>query len=40
MRCLGIASAERAETLRAAGAEPVISDFQSLSLVHLEASFR
>jgi beta-phosphoglucomutase len=40
MRCLGIASAERAETLRAAGADPVISDFQSLSLVQLEASFR
>jgi beta-phosphoglucomutase len=40
MRCLGIAPAERAHTLRAAGADPVISDFQSLSLTQLEASFR
>jgi beta-phosphoglucomutase len=40
MRCLGIASAERADTLRAAGADPVMSDFQSLSLVKLEATFR
>ena len=40
MRCVGIASAERADTLRAAGADPVISDFQSLSLLQLEASFR
>jgi beta-phosphoglucomutase len=40
MRCLGIASAERAETLRAAGADPIIPDFQSLSLERLEASFR
>jgi beta-phosphoglucomutase len=40
MRCLGIASAERADKLRAAGADPVISDFQSLSLQQLEASFR
>ena len=39
MRCLGIASAERAETLRAAGADPVVSDFESLSLMQLEASF-
>jgi HAD superfamily hydrolase (TIGR01509 family) len=39
MRCLGIASAEHAETLRAAGADHVIADFQSLSLVELEASF-
>jgi len=40
MRCVGIASAERAATLRAAGADPVVSDFQSLSLGRLEASFR
>jgi beta-phosphoglucomutase len=40
MRCLGIASAERAETLRAAGADPVICDFQSFSLPQLEATFR
>jgi beta-phosphoglucomutase len=40
MRCLGIASAERAETLRAAGADPVTPDFQSISLERLEASFR
>lgn len=39
MRCLGIASAERAQALRAAGADPVISDFQSFSLAQLEASF-
>jgi len=39
MRCLGIASGERAETLRAAGADPVVCDFQSLSLEQLEASF-
>jgi beta-phosphoglucomutase len=30
MRCLGIACAERAEALRAAGADPVIADFQLL----------
>jgi beta-phosphoglucomutase len=40
MRCLGIASADRAETLRAAGADPVICDFESLSLLQLEAHFR
>jgi beta-phosphoglucomutase len=40
MRCLGIACAERAEALRAAGADPVIPDFQSLSLEQLEAKFR
>ena len=40
MRCVGIAPAERAEELRAVGADPVISDFQSFSLMQLEASFR
>lgn len=40
MRCLGIASGQRAETLRAVGADPVVSDFQTLSVPQLEASFR
>lgn len=40
MRCVGIACADRADTLREAGADPVISDFQALSLEQLEASFR
>ncbi|HEY6766464.1 MAG TPA: HAD family phosphatase [Candidatus Sulfotelmatobacter sp.] len=40
MHCLGIACADRAEALRAAGADPVIADFQSLSLEKLEAKFR
>lgn len=40
MRCLGIACAERARELRAAGADPVIPDFESFSLDRLEASFR
>jgi beta-phosphoglucomutase len=40
MRCLGIASPERTQTLRAAGADPVICDFQSFSLEQLNASFR
>jgi beta-phosphoglucomutase len=39
MRCLGIASANRAEALRAAGADPIVSDFQSLTLHEVEASF-
>ena len=32
MRCLGVASDQRAEALRDAGADPVIPDFRSLSL--------
>jgi beta-phosphoglucomutase len=40
MRCLGVADARRAPLLRAAGAEPVIPDFRSLSFCHLEAYFR
>jgi beta-phosphoglucomutase len=40
MWCLGVASADRAEKLRVAGADPVISDFCSLSLGELEARFR
>ena len=40
LRCMGIASAEHAEPLRVAGADPVIPDFCSLSLPQLEASFR
>ena len=39
MRCLGVASPQRAEALRDAGADPVISDFRSLSLAQLRASF-
>jgi HAD superfamily hydrolase (TIGR01509 family) len=37
MRCMGIASPERAESLRAAGAQPVIPDFQDFSLDELKA---
>jgi beta-phosphoglucomutase len=40
MRCLGIACAERAEQLRAAGADPVIPDLASFPLDRLVASFR
>jgi beta-phosphoglucomutase len=40
MWCVGVASADQAEKLRAAGADPVISDFCSLSLGELEARFR
>ena len=39
MRCVGVASAERAEGLRAAGASPVITDFQGFSLDELKAGF-
>lgn len=39
MRCLGVASPQRAEALRDAGADPVISDFRSLSLARLKATF-
>ena len=39
MRCLGVASPQRADALRDAGADPIISDFRSLSLVRLQASF-
>jgi beta-phosphoglucomutase len=40
MRCVGIASAERAAPLRAAGADPVVPDFRSLSFEQLELSLR
>ncbi len=40
MRCVGVAAADRAEKLRAAGADPVISDFRSFSLEQMEAGFR
>jgi beta-phosphoglucomutase len=40
MRCLGVADARRAPLLRAAGADPVISDFRSFSFCQLEAYFR
>lgn len=39
MRCLGIAHNGRAELLRSAGANPIVNDFRSLSLAHLEACF-
>lgn len=39
MRCLGVASPQRAGALRDAGADPIISDFRSLSLARLRASF-
>jgi beta-phosphoglucomutase len=39
MRCLGVASPQRAEALRDAGADPIITDFWSLSLARLRASF-
>ncbi len=37
--CVGVASAERAERLRLAGADPVISDFRSLSVGELKDRF-
>jgi beta-phosphoglucomutase len=40
MRCLGVASAPRARLLQAAGADPVIPDFRSISFSQLEARFR
>lgn len=40
LRCVGIASAQQAEKLRAAGAEPVVSNFHSLTLAHLDSGFR
>jgi beta-phosphoglucomutase len=39
MRCLGVASDQRADALRDAGADPVISDFRLLSLSRLKATF-
>jgi len=39
MRCLGVASPDRAEALRAAGAYAIISDFRCLSLTKLRESF-
>ncbi len=38
MRCLGVASPHRAQALRQAGADPIISDFRSLSLARLKAA--
>lgn len=40
MRCMGVASANRAHSLWAAGADPVVADFRSLSLGVLETTFR
>jgi beta-phosphoglucomutase len=39
-RCLAVSPVERADLLRAAGADPVIPDFRLLSLAQLEASFQ
>ena len=39
MRCLGVAPSRRASLLRTAGADPVIQDFRSFSLVQLEAGW-
>ena len=39
LRCLGIAHNGRADLLRAAGADPIVDDFWSLSLPHLQACF-
>jgi beta-phosphoglucomutase len=39
MRCLGVAPAPRAYLLRAAGADPIIPDFRSFSLIQVEALF-
>lgn len=40
LKCVGVASATRAESLRAAGANPVVPDFRKLSVSHLEAGFQ
>jgi len=40
MRCMGVASAQRADALWAAGADPVIPDFRVLSLAELAAYVR
>jgi HAD superfamily hydrolase (TIGR01509 family) len=40
MWCAGVAPADRADKLRAAGADPVISDFRLLSLEEMKARFR
>jgi beta-phosphoglucomutase len=39
MRCLGVAHNGRANSLRLAGANPIIEDFRSLSFVQLQAMF-
>ena len=39
MRCVGVAPEPRAHLLQAAGADPVIRDFRSLSFSQLQASF-
>ena len=39
LRCLGIARNGRADLLRAAGADPIVDDFWSLSLPQLQACF-
>jgi beta-phosphoglucomutase-like phosphatase (HAD superfamily) len=43
IRCVGVAAVrqtEHAESLRTAGANPVVSDFHSLSLAELDGGFR
>jgi beta-phosphoglucomutase len=39
MRCLGVASAQRAHLLQAAGADPIIPDFRAFSLIQLKACY-
>jgi HAD superfamily hydrolase (TIGR01509 family) len=40
LKCVGVGSATRAELLRAAGADPVIPDFRTLSVKQLEDGFQ
>jgi beta-phosphoglucomutase-like phosphatase (HAD superfamily) len=39
MRCVGIAHNGRADSLRLAGANPIVEDFRALSLGQLQALF-
>jgi beta-phosphoglucomutase-like phosphatase (HAD superfamily) len=39
LKCVGVASATHAESLRAAGADPVVPDFRTLSVNQLQAGF-
>lgn len=40
LKCVGVASATHAESLRAAGADPVVPDFHTLSVNQLRAGFQ
>jgi beta-phosphoglucomutase len=39
IRCMGVAPEQRAEALRAAGANPIIADFRKLSLAEITIAF-